>query len=236
MDRRDSIKSLLVGSLAGGLVLNGCKPGEEPVSTPIASEADALNYGRTDREKEIDAKLYSEQFFNEQEIGTLAVLCDLILPSKGSAGSATDAGVPEFIEFIVKDMPNNQLPIRGGMMWLDNRANRKFSKDFQSCSESDQRSLLDEIAYPDAAAPDVEQGVKFFTRMRNLVLTGYYTTKMGFDDLGYKGNTPNVWDGVPEDVLKKHGMAYEEEWLAKCVDQSKRDILAEWDAEGNLIT
>ena len=29
MDRRESLKSIVLGSLAGGLVLNGCKPGEE---------------------------------------------------------------------------------------------------------------------------------------------------------------------------------------------------------------
>ena len=95
---------------------------------------------------------------------------------------------------------------------------------------------MDEIAFPDDAKPEHEQGVKFFSLLRNLVLTGYYTTKMGFDDLGYKGNTPNVWDGVPQDVLDKHGMSYDKEWLSKCVDQDKRDIQAEWDEQGNLLT
>ena len=71
--------------------------------------------------------------------------------------------------------------------------------------------------------------------MRNLTLTGYYTTKMGLDDLGYQGNVANVWDGVPDDVLEKHGLAYDEEWLAKCVDQSKRAEIAQWDNDGNLI-
>ena len=72
--------------------------------------------------------------------------------------------------------------------------------------------------------------------MRNLTLTGYYTTRMGLDDLGYKGNTPNVWDGVPEDILKAHGMSYDEAGLAKCVDQSTRGVVAKWDDDGNLIS
>jgi hypothetical protein len=59
---------------------------------------------------------------------------------------------------------------------------------------------------------------------------------MGIEDLGYKGNTPNVWDGVPEDVLEQHGVAYDPEWLAKCVDQSQRNVIAEWDANGKLLT
>ena len=162
-------------------------------------------------------------------------MCDLILPATATAGSATDAGVPEFIEFIVKDITSHQTPVRGGLMWLDHRANMLFGKDFNSCSDAQHKQMLDEIAWPDSAPPEVVQGVKFFSRMRNLVLTGYYTTRIGIDDLGYKGNTPNVWDGVPEEVLKKHDLAYDAEWLAKCIDQEKRTEIARWDAEGNLI-
>ena len=58
---------------------------------------------------------------------------------------------------------------------------------------------------------------------------------MGWDDLGYVGDGPNIWM-VLKDVLKERGMEYEVEWLAKCIDQSKRDITAEWDEDGNLLT
>ena len=234
MDRRDSIKSLLAGSLAGGLILNGCAPEvKEETQKELPSTGD---YGRTSEEKERDAKLQSEQFFNEHELETIAVLCDIILPANEKYGAATDAGVPEFVEFIVKDLPYHQLPIRGGLMWLDNKSNKQFGKEFKSCTEEQQITIVDEIAYPDKAAPEVEQGVKFFSLMRNLTLTGYYTTKMGLEDLGYKGNVANVWDGVPDDVLEKHGLSYDEEWLSKCIDQSKRADIAKWDDEGNLIS
>ena len=229
MDRRDSIKSLLVGSLAGGLLINGCAP-EAKEETPSSGD-----YGRTPEEKEHDAKLKAEQFFNEHELGTIAVLCDIILPANDKFGSANDAGVPEFIEFMVKDLPYHQLPVRGGLMWLDNKSNRQFEKEFKSCSNEQQIAIIDEIAYPDKATPEIEQGVKFFSLMRNLTLTGYYTTKIGLDDLGYKGNVANVWDGVPDDVLEKHGLSYDEEWLAKCIDQTTRADIAEWDDAGNLI-
>jgi len=233
MDRRDSIKSLLAGSLAGGLLLNGCAPQTKEPEDLSAATGD---YGRTPKEKEWDAKLKAEQFFNEHEVATIAVLCDIILPSKDQFGAATDAGVPEFIEFMAKDLPYHQLPIRGGLMWLDNKSNKQFGKEFKACSNEQQTSIIDEIAYPDKAAPNVEQGVKFFSLMRNLTLTGYYTTKMGLEDLGYQGNVANVWDGVPDDVLEKHGLAYDEEWLSKCIDQSTRADVAQWDDDGNLIS
>ena len=61
-------------------------------------------------------------------------------------------------------------------------------------------------------------------------------TALGFRDLGYRGNTPNIWDGVPAEVLQKHNLSYEAEWLSKCIDQSRRDIQAEWDDDMNLIS
>lgn len=231
MDRRDTIKSLLVGSLAGGLVINGCSPAQNSVD----EQPTETHYGRTPKEKARDEKLKSEQFFNEHELTTIAVLCDLILPANDNFGSASDAGVPEFIEFMAKDLPKNQLPIRGGLMWLDNRTNKLFGKEFKFCTDGQQKSILDEIAYPDQTEPELKQGEKFFTLMRNLTLTGYYTAKMGIDDLGYKGNVANVWDGVPDEVLKEHGISYEKEWLAKCINHDTRTDIARWDDDGNLL-
>ena len=88
----------------------------------------------------------------------------------------------------------------------------------------------------DETDPDLQPGIRFFSFMRDLTLTGYYTTESGFRDLGYQGNTPNVWDGVPQEELVKHGMSYEQEWLEKCVDQSRRDITTEWEDDMSSIT
>lgn len=233
MDRRETLKTLLLGSFAGGLLLNGCVTEEKAeVMAPQKQEG----YGRTPKEEAYDEKLYNQELFNKHELETIAVLADLILPATATAGSATDAEVPAFIEFIAKDMPYHQLPLRGGIMWLDNRSVKHYQQEFMAISDSQQKALLDEIAYPEKASPEVAQGVRFFNLMRNLTLTGYYTTKMGIEDLGYKGNTPNVWDGVPPEVLAEHGMSYEKEWLAKCVNQENRTGIAQWDDEGNLLS
>ena len=234
MERRDSLKSMLIGSLAGGLLLTGCQT--DAKNGADSKEGSSDEYGRTEKEKARDARIKGEAFFNEHEIATIASLCDLILPANGSAPSALDAGVPDFISFIAKDITAHQLPLRGGIMWLDHRAQINFENLFANCNAEQQKQLLDEIAYPAKATAEVAQGVAFFSLMRNLVLTGYYTTRAGLEDLGYQGNVPNVWDGVPEDVLSKHGLAYDPEWVAKCVNQERRAILAEWDEAGNLLT
>jgi hypothetical protein len=238
MDRRKSIKSILLGTVAGGLVVHGCKPEAASTEELAAAKSDGNHFGRTPEEKELIEKLNSEQFFNEHELGTIAVLGNLIMPPNDKFGGATDAGVPEFIEFMAKDVPELQTNLRGGLMWLDHKSNTEFGAEFKSAAEEQQKQILDTIAFYDPEIPMDEHPleIQFFSLMRNLTLTGYYTSKIGIEDLGYKGNMPNVWDGVPEDVLEQHGLAYDEEWLAKCVDQSKRGIIAEWDEEGNLLT
>jgi hypothetical protein len=233
MNRRETIKSLLLGSVGASIVLKGCTL---PKTETTETIKDTPLYGRTENEKNRDQLLNAENFLNDHELSTISVLCDIILPANDNFGSATDAGVQEFIEFIVKDLPSHQTPIRGGLMWLDNLSQKEYGKNFIECSIKEQTIICDRIAFPGQTSPELVTGEKFFTRMRNLTLTGYYTSKIGIQDLGYKGNTPNVWDGVPDDVLKKHNLSYDENWLSKCVDQSKRDQIAEWDADGNLLS
>ena len=240
MKRRDSLKTLLVGTVAGVTAASavGCKTEGNPVADAnVETKTEGL-YGRVPKEVERDKKVRSDIFLNEHELTTIAVLCDIILPATPTAGSATDAKVPEFIEFIVKDMPYHQLPMRGGLMWLNIESNRRFNKEFAAASNAQQIEIVEDIAYPDkdGTKSDLAPGIKFFNLMRNLTLTGYYTTKMGVDDLGYVGNFPNVWDGVPEEILNDHDVEYDPEWVAKCVDQSQREVIAEWDEKGNLLT
>ena len=122
------------------------------------------------------------------------------------------------------------------MKWL--RKGRLFFlySDFINVSGPERLRLCDEIAYPDVEDAELQAGISFFSLMRDLTLMGYYTTEQGLKDLGYKGNTPNVWDGVPDAVLRKHNKAYEAQWLEKCADQSRRDITAEWGDDMNLIS
>ncbi|MBO0323613.1 gluconate 2-dehydrogenase subunit 3 family protein [Muricauda sp. CAU 1633] len=237
MDRRKSLKSIVLGSVAGGLALNGCKPSAEETEEVAQELAPSVKW-RTDKENELVAELHAETFFNAHELATLTVLSDLILPGSEQYKSASDAEVVPFMEFMVKDLPEMQTDLRGGLMWLDRKSNTEFNVEFKSATEDQQKSILDEIAYYDANIPEDERPfeVNFFSLVRNLTMTGFYTTKIGIEELGYSGNSPNVWDGVPDHVLKKHGVSYDSEWIAKCVDQSKRNDIAEWDENGNLIT
>lgn len=238
MKRRDTLKTIIAGTI-GGVALGTSAAGCEPAANPTTEETQATGlYGRTPEELARDKKIMAEEYLNAHELATITVLCDIILPASATAGSASDAKVPEFIDFIVKDIPSHKLPIRGGLMWLDGETIRRFDKAFTEASSTEQMAIVEDIAYPDKnnQRPELAPGIAFFNYMRNLTLTGYYTTQMGIEDLGYTGNFANTWDGVPEEVLAKHDVDYDPEWLAKCVDQSKRLDIAEWDDDGNLLT
>lgn len=228
MDRRESLKALAIGSLSAGALLSACNK-----KTDDKNIADNLeDYGRTPEEKAIDAKLMKEKFFTDAEMKTITILCDIIIPADSRSGSASDAKVPEFIEFIVKDQPKNQTPVRGGLRWLDIKSFKMFKKSFSDASKSQQLELVDLIAYPDKAKAENMQGVSFFNTMRNLTASGFFTSKIGIEDMNYMGNQPNAWDGVPDDVLKQYGLEYDEKTLAQCLKNEDRGKIMTWPEEG----
>ncbi|MEX1137035.1 MAG: gluconate 2-dehydrogenase subunit 3 family protein [Balneolales bacterium] len=233
MNRREYLKLMLAGSVGTGFLLNSCTSEDLETSREIIADG---SYGRTEEEALRDEQLYqSDDFFTDHERCTVEVLVDFIIPADETSGSATDAGVPDFIEFMMKDIPTMQVPTRGGLMWMDNQCRKRFDNVFVDCLESQQKELLDDIAYPDEASDDMQYAVRFFNRMRNLTATGFFTSEMGVEDLDYQGNRANVWDGVPDEVLEKHGLSYTEKMLEECVRPKERNIVAEWDGNGNLI-
>lgn len=215
MDRRKSIKTLMIGTVGAGVLVEACKNADKKA---IATSADASLEYRMQEEKDYLGKLSKESvFFDAHEMSTITVLGDIIIPKDEVSGSASDAKVPEFIEFIVKDMPSHQTPIRGGLKWLDLHCYKLFEKAFINCDAKQQIAVVDSIAYPEKAKPEMKQGVAFFSAIRDLVATGFYTSEIGVKDVGYMGNVPNQWNGVPADVLKQYKLAYAEKELKECV-------------------
>lgn len=210
MKRRNVLKSIGLGSL--GLVgLNPQVKAAEVIDQVLAPEDKKKDpafeqFGRTDYEKERDAKLFAEQFFNKHEMQTITVLADIIIPRDANSGSASDAGVPAFIEFMAKDKPELQTPLRGGLTWVDNQMKRRFETDFISSTDAQRIALVEDIAYPERKKSGMSQGISFFSLMRNLTASGFWSSKIGIKDLGYMGNTPNQWDGPPEDVIRQYGL------------------------------
>ena len=216
MKRRESLKLIVTGAVAAPAVLTGCNT--EDKKTAVTAEP-TFNLDRNPAEIENEKRLLAmDKFFTDHEMATIAILADIIIPTDEVSGSATDAKVPEFIEFIVKDMPSHQTPLRGGLRWLDVHCMNRFDKPFKDCDSKQQLEVINEIAYPERKIkPGMEQGVAFFSKMRDIVATGFYTSQIGVKDIGYAGNIPTQWNGVPDEVLKQYNLAYSEKELKECI-------------------
>lgn len=155
------------------------------------------------------AKPFAPKFFTAAEFRLVRVLADIVIPKDERSGGATDAGVPEFMDFMMIDQPARQIAMRGGLAWLDVECQERFDKTFINCSDAERTAVLDDIAWPQRARPEIAHGVAFFNSFRDLTASGFWTTRMGIDDLQYLGNRSVArWNGCPEEALKKLGVSY----------------------------
>ena len=177
MNRRQSLKALSISTIGGGLFVQSCKTDTKEVDHSNIDSAVGLEEFEVERLK----KLYAEPaFFDAHEKSTLILLADLIIP---------------------KDA------ISGGLKWLDLHCLNNHGQSFIGCTSAQQLEVLEQIAYVGKTKPELRQGEVFFSRMRDLTATGFYTSAMGIKDIGYLGNVPNIWEGVPKDVLKQYNLS-----------------------------
>ena len=156
------------------------------------------------------AKPFVPKFFTATEFKLVRTLADIIMPKDERSGSASDAGVPEFMDFMMIDQPTRQIAMRGGLAWLDSECQERFDKTFLDCAQTERSAVLDDIAWPAKARPELSHGVAFFNSFRDLTASGFWTTRMGIDDLQYMGNRSVArWNGCPPEALKKLGVSYE---------------------------
>jgi hypothetical protein len=172
-----------------------------------AEAAQAVSAAQTARSA-VAAQPFTAKFFTAAEFRLVRTLADIIIPKDERSGSASDAGVPEFMDFMMIDQPARQVAMRGGLAWLDAESQRRFDKTFVGASDAERRAILDDISTYGELKPGLTHGQAFFRSFRDLTATGFWTTKMGMADLGYMGNTVvPKWDGCPPEQLKKLGLA-----------------------------
>ena len=197
INRRDALKAIGIASLASSL---GVKADHlERVTRAVAR----LEEGTV---------VAAPTFFNAHEWSTVRLLVDYIIPRDERSGSATEAKVPEFIDFLMSDReasPESKVAMRGGLAWIDNECQHRFGKSFAGASDAQRRQVLDDIAWPRKAKPGMSPGVRFFSGFRDLTASGFFSTQMGWQDVQYKGNVAlPAWNGCPPEALKKLGVSY----------------------------
>ena len=129
------------------------------------------------------------------ELAACAALTDLILPAEPGASSASQVGVPAFIdEWVSAPYPTQQDHrnlIVPGFAWLDAEAMKRGGSIFAASTPAVQTSIADDIAFAGKVKPGLEKPAAFFARVRSLTLGAYYTTPEGWKQIGYMGNRPS---------------------------------------------
>jgi len=200
--RRELLRRVATAPMAAGLALSSAR---------VQAAQAHVHKGAA---KAAQGKANSPKFFDPHEWATVRVLVDVVIPADERSGGATDALVPEFIDFILDDPlaePRErealQTQVRGGLAWLDRECRARFSRPFVDCASAERTAVLDEIAWPEKARPEMVAGAAFFVLFRDLVASGFWSSRMGVEDLQYTGNTfVAEWKGCPPEVLARIGI------------------------------
>jgi hypothetical protein len=199
LDRREAVKALALIPLAFSFDLS---------QPQLARAAQAMTATKAAPDN------YVPKFFKPSEWKTVRMLADYVIPRDERSGSATDAKVPEYIDFLMADKEasdSSKVAMRGGLGWLDLECVERFGKNFVTSTDAQRRQVLDDIAWPKKARPEMSQGVAFFNRFRDLTASGFFSSEMGWKDVRYVGNVFNPgYAGCPREALSKLGVTGDE--------------------------
>ena len=188
LNRREAIAALAAGAAAFTLSPREVEAAVRAVRTARAGGA------------------FQPTWFTDAEWATIRTLVDYIIPRDDRSGSATDAGVPEFMDVLLAERGDGGVAMRGGLAWLDDECAERFSATFVGATDAQRREVLDAIAFPATARPELSHGVAFFTMVRDFTSSGFWSSRVGVDDLQYMGNTAHDWQGCPPEQLRKLGL------------------------------
>jgi hypothetical protein len=191
--------------------------GSVPLAGFVHAEAEAAPaaaVAETAKAAKPRGKGFVPQFFTEHEYATVRELAAAVLPKDERSGGAVEAGVPEFMDFMMVDplespriRQERQTAMRGGLAWLDFECGDRYGKTFVECTLEERKAALDDIAWPEKARPEHEQGAHFFSAFRDLTASGFWSSRIGIEDLQFQGNTYVAeWNGCPGEVLKRLGL------------------------------
>jgi hypothetical protein len=134
----------------------------------------------------IKPAVYQPLFFTAPEYAMIERLTDIIIPTDNTPG-AREAGVSEFIDLMVSRDPNLQRDFRTGLSWLSTHSRNNLGKTFLSLNSDQQNTLLEPLAYKKKFHTGEERGRKFFNRVREYTVMGFYTSEIGLKELDYPG-------------------------------------------------
>jgi gluconate 2-dehydrogenase gamma chain len=203
MNRRDALQHLLAVPAGISIAPDALERAADHVHAALDPQGQPTAGGA----QPARPRPYVPKQFTPDEWRLLRMLVDYLIPRDARSGSATDAGVPEFMDFMLGEYASMRTWMRNGLGWMNAESRKRFQKSFVSASDAQRSEILDAIAFPTRAAAEVKAGVEFFNNLRNLTASGFYSSRIGIADLGYTGNRPVAeWKGTPPEVMRKLGL------------------------------
>jgi hypothetical protein len=203
LGRRAALRSLLAAAGAGAAARarSGEARAAPSLRLPVAARP-------LDDPNMLEPTVPWKRLLTRDELRTLAVLCDVLLPGDERSPAASKLGIHEFLdEWVSAPYPTQEedrTTIRGGLTWLDAESGRRSGKRFVDLGEVQRHQICDDIASVRKARTRFRTAARFFHRLRFVALLGYYTTLEGMNDIGYGGNKPlQSWDG-PSQAVRRH--------------------------------
>lgn len=217
--RRDAIKGMAAAIAIP--MLGGATEPQAPAAAPAAAQAapkpalvqlarggprgDAWDPDMQHPKKDWPRKLTAA------ELQTIAALCDMIIPKDAHSPSASTVGAHQYIDEHVSapgaSYERDLVRVRGGVSWINLEAEKRFGKAFAKCALDQKTAICDDICYVPKAKEEFKAGARFFSLIRNLTATAFYTTDVGMKDVGYVGNVAlPKWELPPEAIRTKLGI------------------------------
>lgn len=226
LKRRELIKSIAATAIALPMAgsLAACSPdsrklpvvdGKNGTMRPAAAAGTPTDgpRGTLSDPDLLNPKISWEMQLTSAELTTLAALCDMIIPADEKSPSASQVGVPAYVnEYVSAPFDRYKralVQVRGGLIWLNVESAKRFGgKKFEELTNEQKTAICDDICYTKTAKPEFKQAAQFFDRVRDITAEGFYTTDEGMKDIGYVGNVAlQSFDGPPPEVLRHLGLA-----------------------------
>ena len=167
----------------------------------VSAEAAQHVHQAVSQEKAAAKGAYVPKCFTKSEYATLRRLAELIIPADERSKGALEAGAPEFIDLLAGNNGELAAIYTGGLAWLNEQMKDRNGADFVNASPQQQTAMLDLIAFEEKSSPELAPGTSFFRWVRNMTVDAFYTSKIGMDDLGFKGNGAMSQFSVPDEAL-----------------------------------
>jgi hypothetical protein len=193
--RRDMLKAVAGAAAVAALPI-----------TPADAER-AMAHVEAALEQQRQGAPYRPRYFQPDEWRQINIIVDLIIPRDAKSGSATEAGVPQYMDFFCTEYAANYAWMREALRYFDGFSYDVFHKGFLKITDAQRRQLFDQVAWPAKASLGLREGVNYFNRLRDFTASGFFSSQMGVKDIGYMGNVAVPrWDGCPPAALKHLGL------------------------------